>query len=69
MSQHVPDLVDPHEPFTQIAIPLLDRDLIKIYVNSAQHFPFLGYVALSILFRQLIEGTLPDQSNGIVLVV
>ena len=66
--QFVPPHVDPAEPYTQLALPILDGAVDSLYVNTSQPQTFRGYLGLQIQFRALIEDILPEQSNGIVVV-
>ncbi|CAB9499677.1 Receptor-type guanylate cyclase gcy [Seminavis robusta] len=68
IQQLLPPGTDAREPFTQVAIPIFDS-VDSVYVDTSEPQRFLGFMALSIMFRDLIEGLLPPDSNGIYLVL
>ena len=69
VSQFVRPEIDPSEPYTQLAFPILDNSLESLQVNASQRQTVHGHVALNIQFRSWIENILPEQSNGLIMVV
>ena len=56
------------EPNTQIGFPIFDT-VDSVYVDVNKRQKFVGYMALTVMFRRLIENALPANSEGIILVV
>ena len=69
VSQFVGPEIDPSEPYTQLAFPILDHSLESLQVNTSERQTVHGHVALNIQFRSWIENVLPEQSNGLIMVV
>ena len=59
---------DPDEPIVDIYYPILDS-LDVIRVANPEDEKLVGFIALAVYWRQMLENTLPSRTQGVVVVV
>lgn len=59
---------EPDEPIVDIYYPILDT-LDTIRVSDSKDEPLVGFIALAVYWRQMLEDTLPQRTQGVVVVV
>ena len=61
---------DPMEPISDIYYPIFEQaaDLVVLPSPNQESFPILGFLALSIYWRDMIKDILPLGMDGIVIV-
>ncbi|CAB9514702.1 Guanylate cyclase soluble subunit beta-1 [Seminavis robusta] len=67
----LPKEEDPTEPISVIMLPIFDA-VDTVYLNDSSHASpqdFVGYLGVDIQFKAWIRNILPENSNGIIVVV
>jgi hypothetical protein len=69
ISDYVSPGQNPDEPITDIYYPLLDTMIDEVTVQDPSQENMVGFVTLSVYWRQMLENVLPSTARGVLVVV